>query len=80
MFFRMSYVTDVLRDLRGSKAINEVQYHKLHLDANMAINTESRLLEELQQGVMAATGMSEAMSKDLVSKISVCRDDAIWAT
>jgi hydrogenase/urease accessory protein HupE len=61
MFFRMSYVTDVLRDLRGvRKAINEVQYHKLHLDANMAINTGNQdWLEELQQGVMAATGMSE---------------------
>ena len=61
-FFRMSYVTDVLRDLAGvRKVINEAQYKQLHIDANMAINTgEHDWLERLQQGVKDATGMTES--------------------
>lgn len=60
-FFRMSYVTDVLRDLEGvRKAINETQFRKLHLDASMAINTGNHdWLEKLQQGVIDATGLAE---------------------
>jgi hypothetical protein len=60
-FFRMSYVTDVLRDLEGvRKAITKDQFHKLHLDASMAINTGIHdWLEKLQQGVIEATGMTD---------------------
>lgn len=60
-FFRMSYVTDVLRDLeKVRKAISDAQFQKLHLDANMAINTGNQdWLEELQRGVIDATGMTE---------------------
>lgn len=59
-FFRMSYVTDVLRDLlEVRKAINEAQYRKLHEKANMAINANaSNWLENLQQGVVDSTGMA----------------------
>ncbi len=69
-FFRMSYVTDVLRDLHEvRKVINEDQFHKLHFDANMAINASAPdWLEKLQQGIVESTGMIQ----DDVSKI--------WAT
>lgn len=70
-FFRMSYVTDVLRDLQGEyKVINEAQYRKLHLDANIAINTNiPDWLEKLQQGVADSTGMTQ----DDVRKIWAAR-------
>lgn len=60
-FFRMSYVTDVLQDIQGKlKVINEDQYRKLHMDANMAINTNiPDWLEKLQQGVANCTGMTQ---------------------
>lgn len=52
-FFRMSYVTDVLGDLKNElKLINDEQYHELHYDANIAINTSMPdWLGNLQQGV-----------------------------
>jgi hypothetical protein len=61
-FFRMSYVTDVLQDLKEvRKAISDAQYQKLHLDANFAINTGTHdWLEKLLQGVIDATGMAES--------------------
>lgn len=59
-FFRMSYVTDVLRDLHEvRKAINEIQFRKLHEEANMAINASvPDWLEKLQQGVADSTGIA----------------------
>ncbi len=59
-FFRMSYVTDVLRDLHEVRnAINEAQYRQLHYDANMAINTSvPDWLEKLQHGIAESTGMT----------------------
>jgi len=70
-FFRMSYVTDVLRDLHEvRKAINEAQYRQLHLEANMAINASvPDWLEQLQQGVVHSTGMA----RDDVRKIWAAR-------
>lgn len=70
-FFRMSYTTDVLRDLQGEyKVINKAQYHKLHLDANIAINANiPDWLEKLQQGVADSTGMT----RDEVRKIWAAR-------
>lgn len=58
-FFRMSYVTDVLRDLHEvRKAINETQFRKLHEEANMAINASvPDWLEKLQQGVADSAGI-----------------------
>ena len=60
-FFRMSYVTDVLVDLKEvRKVISEAQYYELHFDANSAINSGiHEWLERLQQGVIDATGMAE---------------------
>lgn len=60
-FFRMSYVTDVLRDLhKVLKAIDEAQFHKLHCDVNIAINSHAHdWLERLQQGVVDASGMTK---------------------
>lgn len=67
----MSYTTDVLRDLQGEyKVINKAQYHKLHLDANIAINANiPDWLEKLQQGVADSTGMT----RDEVRKIWAAR-------
>jgi hypothetical protein len=59
-FFRMSYVTDVLQDLHEvRKTINEIQFRKLHEEANMAINASvPDWLEKLQQGVADSTGIA----------------------
>ena len=68
-FFRMSYVTDVLRDLLDVRqAINETQFQQLHYDANMAINAGTQdWLENLQQGVIDATGMTESDAREIWS-------------
>lgn len=59
-FFRMSYVSDVLKDLHEVyRAINEAQYRKLLQDAIEAIKgSDSDWLEKLQQGVVDSTGIN----------------------
>lgn len=66
-FFRMSYVSDVLRDLHHvCKKIDDVQFRLLSYDANMAINVgDSDWLRKMQQGIIDATGMSEAEIREI---------------
>lgn len=69
-FLRMSYTTDVLRDLTETrKFLTEEQYHTIHMQANMDINSgEPAWLEGMQQRVMEATGKSDIEIKALWSK------------
>ena len=66
-FFRMSYTTDVLRDLTQThKLITEEQFHNIHMQANTDINSGEPLwLERIQQNVMEATGKNEIEIKTL---------------
>lgn len=69
-FLRMSYTTDVLRDLMHThKLLTEDQYQTIHMQANVDINSGEPLwLEDLQRNVMEATGKSEIEMKALWSQ------------
>jgi hypothetical protein len=58
-FFRMSYATDVLRDLENVQTrISGAQARALSIDANMLINSNNRAwFDKLFDGIMAAAGM-----------------------
>jgi hypothetical protein len=66
-FFRMSYVTDVLMDLLHEvRAISDVQYRQIHIDANMWINSgDPAWIDNLFASVMSATRMSKDAVHDL---------------
>lgn len=66
-FFRMSYVTDVLRDLLSEvRAISDTQYQQMHIDANTWINSgDPAWIEKLFASVMSATGMDKEAVRDL---------------
>ncbi|MFN7156660.1 MAG: CHAT domain-containing protein [Acidovorax sp.] len=66
-FFRMSYVTDVLRDLYEVRGLlDESQYRAIHLEANQAINGyKEDWIEQLQKSVMEATNKTQAEVLDL---------------
>lgn len=70
VFLRMSYTTDVLRDLRHTrKLLTEEQFHDVHLKANMDINSgEPGWLDNLQRGVIVATGKTDVEIKALWAK------------
>lgn len=58
-FFRMSYATDVLRDLENVLAkISGAQSRALSMDANLWINSKDPAwFDKLFDGIMAAAGM-----------------------
>ena len=63
---RMSYVTDVLRTLQGRLQIPNGTYRRLHVEANMAINTFRRdWFDNLLTGVAAETGRDRDAVRDL---------------
>lgn len=66
-FFRMSYVTDVLRDLQNEvRAISSAQYQQMHIDANTWINSgDPAWIDKLFANVMSATGMDKDAVRDL---------------
>lgn len=65
-FFRMSYATDVLRDLAHSKLITAEQYKEIHFEANTSINSgEPDWVGCLQKGAMKATAKNETEIKKI---------------
>lgn len=66
-FLRMSYTTDVLRDLHHVLgAITASQYHKLHLDANLSINGEDpEWFDKLYAGIRSAIGKDDESLREL---------------
>lgn len=66
-FFRMSYVTDVLRDLQNEvQAISGAHYHQIHIDANTWINSgDPAWIDKFFANVMSATGMDEEAVREL---------------
>jgi len=69
-FLKMSYVTDVLRELHQHiEVIDEEQYRTIHLEANEAINSgRDDWIINLQKHVMKATNQTEAEIIDLWEK------------
>jgi len=69
-FLKMSYVTDVLRELHQHiEVIDEEQYRTIHLEANEAINSgRDDWIINLQKNVMKATNQTEAEIIDLWEK------------
>lgn len=66
-FFRMSYATDVLKDLLNEvRSISQEQYLQMHLDANTWINSGAPdWIDHLFTSVMSATGMDMEAVRDL---------------
>ena len=65
-FFRMSYVTDVLRDQLSRMKITDEQYRQIHMDANAAINMgQPAWAERLQCDLAQVTCQSDVEIKAL---------------
>lgn len=66
-FFRMSYVTDVLRDLcHEVGTISDEQYQGIQFDANIWINSEDPAwIDKLFACVMSATGIDQDALREL---------------
>ncbi|RMN27166.1 hypothetical protein ALQ62_01752 [Pseudomonas coronafaciens pv. zizaniae] len=60
-FFRMSYITDILRDLHGdAKLLSEDQSRRLGIEANVWINSEDpEWLQKIKASIHAATKLDE---------------------
>lgn len=70
VFFRMSYTTDVLRDLMHTrKLLSPQQFHDIHIKTNTDINSEqTEWLDNLQRNVGEATGKANAEITDIWAK------------
>jgi hypothetical protein len=60
-FFRMSYVTDILRDLHeDAKLLSDEEIQRLGTEANVWINSEDpEWLQKLKSSIHTATGLNE---------------------
>lgn len=65
-FFRMSYITDVLRDLLNERVISDAQYKQMHCIANSWINSgDPAWIDKFFANVMSVTRMDKEKVRDL---------------